>query len=64
MADSASPRQLTNLAGASARGDAVANRSLPLAAALARCRGANCSSEADATTPPADALPCYVTSRV
>ena len=58
------PWQLSNLAGASPRGDAVANASLALAAALARCSGANCSSEADAAPPAANALACYKTTRV
>ena len=60
----ADPWQLNNLAGASPRGDAVANASLALAAALARCSGANCSSEAGAGPPPANALECYKTTRV
>ena len=61
----ADPWQLQNLAGASPRGDAVASASLPLAEALSRCSGANCSSEQAAAPPPAPGpLPCYKTSRV
>ena len=59
----ADPWQLSNLAGASPRGDAVANESLAHAAALARCGGANCSSE-ETAPPAANALACYTTTRV
>jgi len=65
----ADPWQLANLAGSGPRGDAVANASLAFAAALARCSGANCSSEDSALAPPppplaANVLECYKTTRV
>ena len=61
----ADPWQLANLANNSARGAGVAQRALPLAAALARCSGSNCSfPQLPLRPPPADALACYKTSRV
>ena len=59
----ADPWQLSNLAGATPRGDSVATEALPLALALAQCAGLNCSFPTPLQTIPSNPLVCYKVNR-